>query len=168
MFSRHSSIGSNKLEPRTNAPNGAEGAQHRASGPERDSKSVIGNDLRILGKGLKITGRGVLQIDGQIDSDVQAAEVIVGEHGKVTGMVAGQHVLICGEVSGVVCAKTVALTALAKVDGDVHHMSLAIEFWRLVRGTQPACCQRVGAQLGRGWTIHASVERRLRMRCAER
>ena len=127
MFSRHSSAGSNTLEPRTIASNGAEGAQHRASGPESDSKSVIGNDLRILGKGLKITGRGVLQIDGQIDSDVQAAEVIVGEHGRVTGMVAGQHVLICGEVSGVVCGQTVALTALAKVEGDVHHMSLAIE-----------------------------------------
>jgi cytoskeletal protein CcmA (bactofilin family) len=127
MFSHSSSAASKELGPHTNMPNGAGGLQHRASGPESDSKSVIGNDLKIFGKGLKITGRGVLQIDGEIDSDVQAAEIIVGEHGKVTGMVAGQHVLICGEVAGIICGKTVALTASSRVEGDVYHMSLALE-----------------------------------------
>ena len=90
-------------------------------------KSVIGNDLRILGQGLKIVGRGVLQVDGEIEGDVQGAEVIVGEKGKVTGMVAAQNVIIRGRVSGVVCGKTVALQATSHVEGDVHHMSLAIE-----------------------------------------
>ena len=42
-------------------------------------------------------------------------------------MVASQHVRICGQVSGVVCGKTVALTASSKVNGDVHHTSLAGE-----------------------------------------
>ena len=58
---------------------------------------------------------------------MQAAEVIVGEQGKVTGMVAGQQVVVRGKVSGVVCAKTIALQSSCKVDGDIHHMSLAIE-----------------------------------------
>lgn len=71
--------------------------------PEASDRSVIGNDLRILGKGLKITGRGVLQIDGELDSDVEAMEVVVGERGKVTGMVAGQQVTVQGEVAGAIC-----------------------------------------------------------------
>jgi cytoskeletal protein CcmA (bactofilin family) len=95
--------------------------------PEASDRSVIGNDLRILGKGLKITGRGVLQIDGELDSDVEAMEVVVGERGKVTGMVAGQQVTVQGEVAGAICGKSVTLQASSKVEGDVHHMSLAVE-----------------------------------------
>ena len=68
-------------------------------------KSVIGNDLKIIGQGLKIIGRGVLQIDAEIEGDVQAAEVIVGEKGQVTGMVSGSQVVVRGKVSGVICER---------------------------------------------------------------
>ena len=88
---------------------------------------MIGNDLKIIGQGLKIIGRGVLQVDGEIEGDVQAAEVIIGDKGKVTGMVAGQQVIVRGKVSGVICGKTVALQSSSNVTGDVHHMSLLIE-----------------------------------------
>jgi cytoskeletal protein CcmA (bactofilin family) len=98
-----------------------------STAPQSTEKSVIGNDLRIMGDGLKIIGRGVLQVDGEIEGDVQGAEVIVGEKGKVIGMVAAQNVIIRGQVSGAVCGKTVALQASSHVEGDVHHMSLAIE-----------------------------------------
>ena len=89
--------------------------------------TVIGNDLKIIGQGLKIIGRGTLQVDGEIEGDVQAVEVVVGERGKVTGMVADQQVVVRGKVSGVVCAKNVALQSSSEVQGDVHHMSFAIE-----------------------------------------
>jgi cytoskeletal protein CcmA (bactofilin family) len=90
-------------------------------------KSVIGNDLKIIGQGLKIVSRGILQVDGEIEGDVQGTEVIVGEKGRVTGMVAGQQVVVRGKVSGVVCGKAVSLQASSQVDGDIHHMSFAIE-----------------------------------------
>ena len=35
--------------------------------------------------------------------------------------------IVRGKVSGVVCGQTVALQASSKVDGDIHHMSFAIE-----------------------------------------
>ena len=127
MFTRSSSPEPKTLEPRTNPSDGENLPQHRASGPESADRSVIGNDLKIIGQGLKIVGRGVLQIDGEIESDVQAAEVIVGAQGKVTGMVAGQQVVVRGQVSGIICAKTITLQASSNVEGDVHHMSLAVE-----------------------------------------
>ena len=88
---------------------------------------MIGNDLRIIGQGLKIISRGMLQVDGEIEGDVQAAEVVVGEKGKVTGMVAGRQIVVRGTVSGVICGQTVALQAASHVDCDIHHMSFAIE-----------------------------------------
>jgi len=116
MFTRNSSV-----EPKT---------QQRTpsiSPPSSGEKSVIGNDLKIIGQGLKIIGRGTLQVDGDIEGDVQASEVLVGEKGRVTGMVAGQQVVVRGTVLGVVCARTVALQSSCHVESDVHHMSLAIE-----------------------------------------
>lgn len=124
MFTRSSSAEPKTLESR---PAHTNGSQHRATSRDSAEKSVIGNDLKIIGQGLKIIGRGVLQVDGEIEGDVQAAEVIVGEKGQVTGMVAGQHVIVRGKVSGVICGKTVALQASSNVGGDIHHMSLLIE-----------------------------------------
>jgi len=120
MFTRNSSV-----EP--NAQQRTPSVQRSISPPSTGEKSVIGNDLKIIGQGLKILGRGTLQVDGDVEGDVQAAEVLVGEKGKVTGMVAGQQVVVRGTVLGVVCARTVALQSSCHVESDVHHMSLAIE-----------------------------------------
>ena len=124
MFTRNSSAAPKPLRA---APNGTNGVESSISAPSTGEKSVIGNDLKIIGQGLRIISRGILQVDGEIEGDVLAAEIIVGEKGKVTGMVAGQQVVIRGTVSGVVCGKSVSLQASSQVDGDVHHMSFAIE-----------------------------------------
>jgi cytoskeletal protein CcmA (bactofilin family) len=134
MFTRSSSVEPKVLEPRTTRLNGANTAQSSISAPSTGEKSVIGNDLKIIGQGLRIISRGILQVDGETEGDVLAAEIIVGEKGKVTGMVAGQQVVIRGTVSGVVCGKTVALQASSQIDGDVHHMSFAIEQGALFEG----------------------------------
>src|SRR3989440_13060878 len=133
MFMRSSSPEPKGPEPGKPRLNGS-AAQYRLSAPSSGDKSVIGNDLKIIGQGLKIIGRGTLQVDGEIEGDVQAVEVVVGERGKVTGMVAGQQVVVRGKVSGVVCAKNVALQSSSEVQGDVHHMSFAIEQGALFEG----------------------------------
>src|SRR6516225_10271568 len=90
-------------------------------------KSVIGNDLKIIGQGLKIISQGTLQVDGEIEGDVGGSEVIIGEKGKVTGTVAAERVIVRGQISGVIRGITVTLQASSRVEGDIHHMSLAIE-----------------------------------------
>ena len=124
MFTRSPSAGPKMPEPRTTPPTSTNSVISAQSSGE---KSVIGNDLKIIGQGLRIISRGILQVDGEIEGDVLAAEIIIGEKGKVTGMVAGQQVVIRGTVSGVVCGKSVALQTSSQVDGDVPHMSFAIE-----------------------------------------
>jgi cytoskeletal protein CcmA (bactofilin family) len=126
MFNRSPSVEPKTLDRRTIPPTGG-AIQRPISALSSGEKSVIGNDLKIIGQGLKIIGRGVLQVDGEIEGDVQAAEVIVGEKGKVTGMVAGRQVVVRGAVSGVICGQNVALQASSQVDCDIHHMAFAIE-----------------------------------------
>ena len=120
MFTRSSSV-----EPKK--PPHVPNVQQSLTPPSSGEKSVIGNDLTIIGQGLRIISRGMLQVDGDIEGDVQAAEVLVGEKGKVTGMVAGTQVVVRGTVSGVVCGQSIALQSSCHVEADMHHMSLAIE-----------------------------------------
>jgi cytoskeletal protein CcmA (bactofilin family) len=125
MFTRTSSA-EPATQPIPSKPTRTNGTQHR-TGPSEGGKSVIGNDLKIIGQGLKIISEGVLQIDGEIEGDVHAVEIIVGQQGKVTGTVAGTQVVIQGKVAGVICGKTVALQTSSNVEGDIHHMAFAIE-----------------------------------------
>ena len=91
------------------------------------TRSIIGNDLTIMGQGLRIITKGTLQVDGKIEGDVIGTEVIIGEHGHVTGIVSGESVTVRGQVQGTIKAMTVALQAGAHVEGDVHHRHLSVE-----------------------------------------
>jgi cytoskeletal protein CcmA (bactofilin family) len=132
MFTRSSTGEPKRLEPvNSNAgsnPNaGLNVQQRRPASAEPGPKSVIGNDLKIIGQGLKIISQGTLQVDGEVEGDVGGSEVIIGEKGRVTGTVAAERVIVRGQISGVIRGVTVTLQASSKVEGDIHHMSLAIE-----------------------------------------
>ena len=127
MFTRNSSAEPRALEPRPAHTNGVNGTQARLKPAATGEKSVIGNDLRIIGQSLRIISRGTLQVDGEVEGDVGGAEIIIGEQGRVTGTVAAERVIVRGRISGVIRAMTVALQPSARVEGDIHHMSLVIE-----------------------------------------
>ncbi len=114
--------------------NAGSGRPLSSTGATEPGKSVIGNDLKITGQGLKIISRGVLQVDGDLESDVVGAEIIVGEQGRVTGTIAAERVIVRGTTSGAIRAKTVALQASSNVEGDIHHMSLTIEEGAMFEG----------------------------------
>jgi hypothetical protein len=60
--------------------------------------------------------------------------VIVGEKGRVTGMVAGQKVIVRGAVSGVICGRSVSLQTSSHVEADLHHMTLVVEQGAMFEG----------------------------------
>jgi len=132
MFTRSSSAEPKRLEPLNSNASSSTNAnlnvpQRRAASAEPGAKSVIGNDLKIIGQGLKIISQGTLQVDGEVEGDVGGNEVIIGEKGRVTGTVAAERVIVRGQIAGVIRGVTVTLQASSKVEGDIHHMSLAIE-----------------------------------------
>jgi cytoskeletal protein CcmA (bactofilin family) len=128
MFTRSATAEPKSLEPvNTNSNVGLNMQQRRPVATENATKSVIGNDLKIIGQGLKIISQGTLQVDGEVEGDVRGSEVIIGEKGKVTGTVAAERVIVRGKIAGVIRGVTVALQSSSKVEGDIHHMSLAIE-----------------------------------------
>jgi cytoskeletal protein CcmA (bactofilin family) len=125
MFTRSSAPEPKTLEPINNGL--GLNVQRRPPVTDASAKSVISNDLKIIGQGLKIISQGTLQVDGEVEGDVRGTEVIIGEKGRVTGTVAAERVIVRGTISGVIRGMTVTLQASSRVEGDIHHMSLAIE-----------------------------------------
>ena len=87
-------------------------------------RSFLGPDLTIVGD---LESHGLIQVEGIVQGDVHARQVIVGPKAKVTGNVVADDVTVGGEVDGSVRGLTVTLLSGSRVDGEMHHKSLAIE-----------------------------------------
>ena len=88
------------------------GAQHHTP-PKRTAMkskapSILSSDLVLTGS---IVSEGEIQLDGQVDGDVRAGSLIIGEDASVSGEVFAETVVIRGKVSGSVSKKTDYLVA---------------------------------------------------------
>lgn len=101
--------------------------QHTAPRPMKEPSpgvSHIGADLTIVGN---LVSKGEVQIDGQIQGDLHAAQVIVGESARITGSIIADEVIVRGAVSGSIRGRRVVLQSSSRVEGDVFHQQLGIE-----------------------------------------
>lgn len=86
--------------------------------------SVIGADLVIHGN---LTSKGEVQIEGEVQGDIHATHVVLGERARVTGGILAEECVIRGHLLGTVRARRVLLQGSAHVEGDVYHQTMAIE-----------------------------------------
>lgn len=96
--------------------------------------SIIGSDLTIMGERLTIITRGTLQLDGEVKGDLHGAEIVIGENGRVTGTVWGDHVSVRGHVTGTIRGRRVELLPKAQVEGEIHNETLTISEGALFDG----------------------------------
>lgn len=86
--------------------------------------SIIGEDLTVTGN---VISKGEVQVDGEVQGDVHCNSLVIGEKATITGGVVAEDVIVRGRVLGSVRAQRVTLQSTSHVEGDIHHMSLAIE-----------------------------------------
>jgi len=91
---------------------------------DRSAPPVIGPDLIITGN---LTSQGEMQIDGEVQGDICATNLIIGERAQITGTIVADEAIIRGQVMGSIRSKRVMLQSSSHVEGDVYHRSLAIE-----------------------------------------
>lgn len=103
---------------------GAAPAPTKRSAMKSKAPSILSADLTITGS---IISDGEVQLDGNVDGDVRATSLTIGEEATVKGEVVAETVVVRGRVEGSVRARQVQLAATARVEGDVIHASLAIE-----------------------------------------
>ncbi|WP_296424383.1 polymer-forming cytoskeletal protein [Yoonia sp.] len=104
---------------------GGTGADYKSSAPKaKPPASILSADLLITGN-LKTTGD--IQVEGQVDGDIRAHLLTVGEGATVKGEVVADDVVVNGRVVGRVRGLKVRLTSTARVEGDIIHKTIAIE-----------------------------------------
>jgi cytoskeletal protein CcmA (bactofilin family) len=96
----------------------------RQRGPEAASVSVIGPDLIVTGN---LETSGELLIDGDVQGDVYASRIVVGEQARVVGELVADEIVIGGMVQGAIRANSVTLQTASRIEGEVYHRKLAIE-----------------------------------------
>ncbi len=86
--------------------------------------SVLSGDLTIKGN---IRTTGDIVVEGQIEGDIRAHLLTVGEGATVKGEVMADDVVVNGRIIGRVRGLKVRLTSTARVEGDIIHKTIAIE-----------------------------------------
>jgi len=88
-------------------------------------ETVIGPETHFQGD---IKTKGFVRLDGNIQGNVQAEGVIIGDKARVTGNISGTNVFIGGHVTGnVVTTQSLELQHTGRLTGDIHtpHLSIA-------------------------------------------
>ena len=94
-------------------------------------RSVLGADLRITGE---ITTTGSVEILGEIDGNITANGLIVGQEGRVTGSVSAQTVEVRGKLDGKVACDSFTLRSSAQVKADITTAGIVIESGAQIEG----------------------------------
>jgi cytoskeletal protein CcmA (bactofilin family) len=96
----------------------------RVSATPADPISTVGRGMTVVGK---IVGEGTVNVLGQIEGELRALTILIGEGAKVEGDLVAEELTIGGTVKGTIHANRVRLNSTAVVEGDIFHQSLSIE-----------------------------------------
>ncbi len=97
----------------------------RPSGPGSNAgRSVLGADLRITGE---ISTTGSVEVLGEIEGNITAHGLTIGNEGRVRGSVTADTVEVKGKLDGKVACDSFTLRASAEVKADVTTSSIVIE-----------------------------------------
>lgn len=101
------------------------GGDYKSSAPKaKPVASLLSSDLLITGN-LKTSGD--INVEGQVEGDIRAHLLTVGEGATVKGEVVADDVVVNGRIVGRVRGLKVRLTSTARVEGDIIHKTIAIE-----------------------------------------
>lgn len=86
--------------------------------------SVLSADLTVTGN---ISTEGDVQIEGEVEGDIRAHHLTVGQSAHIRGEVIAEEIIVNGHVDGRVRGLKVRLSSTARVEGDIIHKTIAIE-----------------------------------------
>ncbi|MBC6437331.1 MAG: polymer-forming cytoskeletal protein [Rhodobacteraceae bacterium] len=86
--------------------------------------SILSTDLTVIGN---LRTSGDIQVEGNVQGDIRAHLLTVGENATIEGEVVADDVVVTGRVVGRVRGLKVRLASTARVEGDIIHKTIAIE-----------------------------------------
>ena len=87
-------------------------------------RSVLGADLKITGE---ITSTGSVEVLGEIEGNISAHGLLIGQEGRVKGSVQADTVEVKGKLDGKVTCDSFTLRSTAAVKADITTTGIVIE-----------------------------------------
>lgn len=94
-------------------------------------RSVLGTDLRITGE---VTTTGSIEVLGEVEGNVTAQGLIIGQEGQLKGAVTAEMVEVRGRLDGQVACQSFTLRATAVVKAEVTTQGIVIESGAVMDG----------------------------------
>ena len=94
--------------------------------------SVLSSELFVKGN---LQTASDISVEGQVEGDIRAHLLLIGENATVRGKMVGDEVVINGRVIGQVLGLRVRLNSSSRVEGDIIHETIAIEAGAHFEGT---------------------------------
>ncbi len=91
---------------------------------EKPSASIISSDLKIKGN---IETSGDIKIEGQVQGNIRAHLLTIGDKAKIEGEIIADDAAIHGQLRGTLRGLKVRLASSARVEGDIIHKTISIE-----------------------------------------
>jgi len=98
------------------------------------SVSHLGCALTVKGK---LDTEGELKVDGNVQGEISADRVVIGEKGAIEGDVIARDVQIGGRLNGRVFALNVTLEASADITGRIFHNTVTVAKGARIDGRMP-------------------------------
>ena len=95
------------------------------------SRSVLAGDLKITGD---ITSTGVVEVLGEVDGNLAADSLTIGQEGRISGTVKAKSVEVKGHVDGKIACADFTMRASAQVAADVTYSTVVIESGAQIEG----------------------------------
>ena len=95
------------------------------------ARSVLGSDLKITGE---ITSSGAVEVLGEIDGNITADTITVGQDGRISGALRAAAIDVKGHVDGKVACGSFTMRSTAQVAADIGYTTLVIENGAQIEG----------------------------------
>ena len=116
---------------KTSDPTSAPPVSRPTAPGSNSARSVLGADLKITGE---ISSTGWVEVLGEIDGNITANGLIIGNDGRVKGSVTAHTVEVKGKLDGKVSCENFTLRASSEVKADVNTVALVIESGATIEG----------------------------------
>jgi len=108
-----------------NQDHGGHGAAgNGAAGGKRGMFSVLGPDVVVTGN---IRASADLHIDGHVEGDVDASNIVQGAESRIIGNVRAETARLTGTVDGKVTVRQLVIERTARISGDIDYETITIE-----------------------------------------
>ncbi len=124
MFNKGKESGVSRPPQPQAAPETPLTTSKRTMSKSSSAPSILSPDLVVNGT---VESEGEIQLEGQVEGDIRAGSLTIGEKASVKGEVVADNLTIRGRVLGSVRGRQVTLMSTARIEGDITHAALSVE-----------------------------------------